>query len=1028
MKLNRITCSIALVALLLCQGAAWAEDNYAPNYTFETAYDLTGDSGIWLSAIKGWGQPYADHDDYYKVVLPAHCGSLVFDLDYDKDEAGLYLSLYADDAEHTPIDCDYTCYLFTAAEVDRFFYVKTGKYVNHSLPLEYNLKWMFDDNRERYDSLQSADFTFSPSDGEQWSDLCQSDEDWYKISVPSELHRQLRVDCTFTDMDGDINLEIYDTNGVMQVRANTTSNNEQIWYTVPTAGDYYIRVYGENRGNFYSLIWTANDWYEDNDSKADAYDITGLEGQWLSSDNGMAINLNHDYDYYRFEITNAPCAIQVDALWPTNRFATDDIAFALFNEASDQSLAYPLPAGENVNYLNYQIPTNGTYFIQVRPPWNSDNHPTSYDLRWAFEDVYEANDTMETATPLAEHSWLSTLQGPAEQLDDDFYKVILRGHGGTLVVDCEFTDADGDIELELYNSSGTLQASSRSVSDNELLSTGLPAGTYYIRVYGASIGGNTGNEYDLRWRRDDWFEENDSRTTAFNLSSSPWVWLSDLYDIGQQCDADYYKIEVTSNAARRVIAECSFTHADGDIDLILLDSNGDTVTSRTSSSDNESLDYTVPAIGTYYLLVQGDNAGNSYDLRWKPISPGDDYYEDNDTLSTAYDLTDIEGDWLSDHHGEAYKKDAEWYKITVPADAHRVWTRLQCYDADLDMSLYDSTGDELAWTQGNYADEFINQIVLASGTYYIEVTGPDSGAEYDLFWSVHPAADDVYEENDTPVPSVMILHRGNQLAYIGGTGINNDDDYYRMYVYSGYEQVQIDGSFSTGDITLSINDSSGQWIPSLNSTLSSGERLQTVLSPGMYYIRVNGDNSGSTYDLSWNGSASTAPTDITITSTTVDENQSAGTVIGRLDSVDSDTGDVITFSLLSTPDSAWFQVNGQNLETKTSFDYENNASYSLTIKATDRSGKWITEDFTITINDLSEAPPAFSSATATPNGLVMKWQSSTGTRYQILSTTNLLDGFSSNGIPVLDATPPENCHTGLFNGASTRFWKITETP
>lgn len=899
----------------------------------------------------------------------------------------------------------------------------------------WSIKYFVDDAYEPNDD-RSTSTDLSALRGEWISSHdglgMSADEDWYQLHVPFENDRALKIQCKFTHADGDINLELYDAAGTPLSYAETLYDFETINYTVPSAGDYYLRVYGDFAGNEYDLRYRTDDAYEENDDFSTATDLIAQEGKWLSSYHGLAIAA--DEDWFKIETTETQHHVRIDVV---GEDGTSSVPFDMTDADGNEFYGY---FGDQ-SFVNLNLPGDEDFYISIES--GTAENPWAYNLRWAYDDAYEGsgstgNDSPSVAYTLPAHTWLSDLEGKGVQWGDDYYKVVLTGHGGTLLVDCEFTDADGDIELELYNADNELLKYSRSGSDNELISEGLPVGTYYIRVYGGAASGSAGNEYNLRWRRDDWFEENDSLDdAATDLLLHSWAWLSDIYDIGQQCDDDYYKIEVTSTDALRVVAECQFTHADGNIDMELRDASGSLVQSAASFTDNEVLDKTVPSIGTYYLVVTGDNAGNSYDLRWKVSAQNDDYYEDNDTMFKAFDLSDAEGDWLSDHHGEAYKKDDDWYKITVPTGSRRVWVRMVSEedDANLDMSLYNSAGTEISHTEFPYDYDFMTKVVPSAGTYYIKVTGPDSGAQYDLFWSVHPETDDAYEDNDTLESTRLYIDQNDPLAYIGGVGIQADDDYYRIFVASGYEQVQIDCSFThaDGDIVVALYDSTGHKIEFADSS-DDNEQLQAVVLPNAtYYVRVAGDNAGNTYNLSWSGSPSVAPSDLTLSGTSVDENQPAGTLVGYLSCTDPDEGDQFTYTLPNYPNNDLFQLGrsrlGQyTLKTAVSFDYENTPKIPIAINVTDGSGKSATREFTITINNLPEETPTFSSSTVTPDGMVMKWNSTAGFRYQIQSTTNLVDGFSSDGQPTVDATPPQNSYTGSVDNASSRFWKISVEP
>jgi alpha-tubulin suppressor-like RCC1 family protein len=82
------------------------------------------------------------------------------------------------------------------------------------------------------------------------------------------------------------------------------------------------------------------------------------------------------------------------------------------------------------------------------------------------------------------------------------------------------------------------------------------------------------------------------------------------------------------------------------------------------------------------------------------------------------------------------------------------------------------------------------------------------------------------------------------------------------------------------------------------------------------------------------------PTAISLSSLSVDENLSTGTVVGGLTATD-EPGAVITFALVSGDGSAEnmdFRIVGRSLATATVFDFEKKISYSIRIRATNQDG------------------------------------------------------------------------------------------
>lgn len=118
------------------------------------------------------------------------------------------------------------------------------------------------------------------------------------------------------------------------------------------------------------------------------------------------------------------------------------------------------------------------------------------------DDSYEENDYLYEAYNLSNYKdeYLSEIYGEGIQGDDDWYQISINSGYERLIVDLLFTHAHGDIDIQVYNSTGTqLITSSQTSTDNEYIDITHPSnGTYYLRVYGDDVG----NSYDLWWNID----------------------------------------------------------------------------------------------------------------------------------------------------------------------------------------------------------------------------------------------------------------------------------------------------------------------------------------------------------------------------------------------------------------------------------------------------------------------------------------------------------------------------------------------
>jgi subtilisin family serine protease/subtilisin-like proprotein convertase family protein len=101
------------------------------------------------------------------------------------------------------------------------------------------------------------------------------------------------------------------------------------------------------------------------------------------------------------------------------------------------------------------------------------------------------------------------------------------------------------------------------------------------------------------------------------------------------------------------------------------------------------------------------------------------------------------------------------------------------------------------------------------------------------------------------------------------------------------------------------------------------------------------------------------PTSLTLVGNSVAENQPRGTFVGSLSSTDLNTRDTFTYSLvdgLGGDDNSLFLINGNELITNASFDFEQQSSRFVRVRTTDTGGLFLDRTFTIDILDVNEVP------------------------------------------------------------------------
>ena len=289
---------------------------------------------------------------------------------------------------------------------------------------------------------------------------------------------------------------------------------------------------------------------------------------------------------------------------------------------------------------------------------------------------------------------------------------------------------------------------------------------------------------------DDLFETNESIDEAYDIGEDPFT-LSEfaLLDESAGSAVDYYRIPVVIGGM--VDLTVTFEHSQGDIDIEIIDETEERLALSAGTSDIETINWISDVDGYVYLrvyLYQGaatdlctaytmdysnsmmscddDNACTEdyYDSEigcyhvpkicddgsagtldtcdpvegcvFTLIGCDDDVFEDNDTMETAWQVTNVP---VSLEGFVSVYGDDDYFSLEVVAgDIVKVDCLFTHAMGDIDLYAIDSDGIEVSSSSGTSDNEHIEWISDVSGTFYIVVKmySPDVCNEYVLDVSV----------------------------------------------------------------------------------------------------------------------------------------------------------------------------------------------------------------------------------------------------------------------------------------------------
>lgn len=169
-----------------------------------------------------------------------------------------------------------------------------------------------------------------------------------------------------------------------------------------------------------------------------------------------------------------------------------------------------------------------------------------------------------------------------------------------------------------------------------------------------------------------------------------------------------------------------------------------------------------------------------------------------------------------------------------------------------------------------------------------------------------------------------------------------------------------------------VDDKGGE--DNASFTISGNKLLTNTLfdydTKNSYNIRIQcTDNTGLSRDETFTISIDEfnyTPTNITLSNAQVNENTPAPCVVGSFGTVDANASTDFTYMLVSgtgDTDNACFTIDSGVLQLESTPNYEVQNEYSIRVRTTDIGNLYFEKQFTITVNDVAEAPVITSPGT-----------------------------------------------------------------
>ncbi|QHU98948.1 cadherin domain-containing protein [Synechocystis sp. CACIAM 05] len=164
--------------------------------------------------------------------------------------------------------------------------------------------------------------------------------------------------------------------------------------------------------------------------------------------------------------------------------------------------------------------------------------------------------------------------------------------------------------------------------------------------------------------------------------------------------------------------------------------------------------------------------------------------------------------------------------------------------------------------------------------------------------------------------------------------------------------------------TLIDNDGTDDAVIGTFQGLKEGDKVGTIDGHDLVITYQGGDGNDVGIHLRAPGDSNQAPTDLSLDSTSIDENVSDNSFVGTFSSIDPNDGDTFTYSFVDgdgDTDNNAFTIASDRLTINQSPNFEGQSNYNIRVRTSDQGGLFFDKELTITINNLDEVAPTITS-------------------------------------------------------------------
>jgi hypothetical protein len=473
------------------------------------------------------------------------------------------------------------------------------------------------------------------------------DTDWFAVTVNEG--ETINVTGSVAPGDDPVTFRLYTAEGAKNGNGLTATTlgqeSESLGTTVRDSGTYYVEMTGGSGADYSFTVETyETDDFEPNEDFENATQISANTTQSGQVTIG-------DTDWFQLEADAGETVNVTGSVEPGD----DPVTFHLYTAegAKNGDVLTGTTLGQESESLGTTVRDSGTYYVEMTGGSGADY---SFTVETYETDDFEPNENRSMATQLFDNPF-TPFTGQLSIGDTDFFAYPLAA-GETLRAEVEAGPNVDAHQLRLYRPGVEEAANTTEIKGGETkvgTVTAQSAGVHHLGLWQGVVHDTGAYNFTITAAGEtigppnDKFERQNPPVGNQDIQHATPISPGQYTDLGM-VDDDVDVFEISLAQGEKLSTTIDFTHSENDLELVLWDSQGTTVAGQSdSNTDGESLNFTAPSDGDYYLAVSGEaDAQAHYSMTVGiiqdvdvTIGPGGDALEPGDTATYAISVSNV---------------------------------------------------------------------------------------------------------------------------------------------------------------------------------------------------------------------------------------------------------------------------------------------------------------------------------------------------------------------------------------------------